>query len=221
MGPCSSWSFCRRVLSLLGWRLPESIFHPDPGHFDGESFRLRWTPLGYDEIPDVSNVPPMDYALFMFSAAKFYLGSILYIIDEAEFIRNIHEFYDDPLAKAKSSRHWYAQFLLILAFGKASIANERVRGGPSGYQYAARAMALMPDLAGLAPDPIQAVQALALGTVYLQSLDMRVGACYHVGYLAPPSSLLLIHNPASDWTRIAYLHSRRMASPHARRGGRH
>lgn len=181
MGPCSSWSFCRRVLSLLGWRLPESLFQPDPGHFDGESFRLQWTPLGHHEIPDVPNVPPMDYALFLFNTAKFYLGSILYIIDEAEFLRNIHEFYNDPVAKVVSSRHWYAQFLLILAFGKASIANERFRDGPPGYQYAARAMALMPDLAGLAPDPVQAVQALALGAVYLQSVDMRVGASHHVG----------------------------------------
>ncbi|KAK7703559.1 hypothetical protein SLS57_010916 [Botryosphaeria dothidea] len=124
----------------------------------------------------------MDYALFLFNTAKFYLGSILYIVDEAEFLRNIHEFYNDPVAKAVSSRHWYSQFLLILAFGKASIANERSRDGPPGYQYAARAMALMPDLAGLAPDPVQAVQALALGAVYLQSVDMRVGASHHIGH---------------------------------------
>ncbi|KAL1617789.1 hypothetical protein SLS54_007568 [Diplodia seriata] len=121
----------------------------------------------------------MDYALFLFNTAKFYLGSILYIIDEADFLRRIHEFYDDPVGKAVSSRSWYAQFLLILAFGKASISNESSRDGPPGYQYAAQAMSLMPDLAGLAPDPIQAVQALALGAVYLQSVDMRVGACHH------------------------------------------
>ncbi|KAL1641015.1 hypothetical protein SLS58_006457 [Diplodia intermedia] len=122
----------------------------------------------------------MDYALFLFNTAKFYLGSILYIIDEADFLRRIHEFYDDPVGKAVSSRSWYAQFLLILAFGKASISNESSRDGPPGYQYAAQAMSLMPDLAGLAPDPIQAVQALALGAVYLQSVDMRVGACHHI-----------------------------------------
>ncbi|POR32994.1 Proline utilization trans-activator [Tolypocladium paradoxum] len=182
MGPSSSWSFCRRVLALLGQRLPESSYVPDPGHFDGGVFRLRWRPVAYDEIPDVSNLPPLDYAMFLFSTAKFYLGSLAYVLDDEDFLRHLHEFYEDPIGKASSERHWFAQYLLILAFGKAFIVNQTSPEGPAGYQYATRAMALMPDLAGLASNAVHAVQALVLGAVYLQSIDMRVGALQHIGH---------------------------------------
>lgn len=179
MGPSSSWSFCRRVLTLLGQHLPDQGYVADPGHFDG-GHKLNWNPVSWDETPDVSNLPPLDYALLLFNVAKFYLGSIFYVIDEKEWLRNLHELYEDQSAKAASSRHWYAQYLLILAYGKVFITNQSSAEGPTGHQYAARAMALMPDLSGLAPDSITAVQALVLGAVYLQSIDMRVGALQHI-----------------------------------------
>ncbi|KAJ6790018.1 hypothetical protein PWT90_06743 [Aphanocladium album] len=179
MGPSSSWSFCRRVLTLLGQHLPDQGYVADPGHFDG-GHKLIWNPVSWDETPDVSNLPPLDYALLLFNVAKFYLGSIFYLIDEQDWLRNLYELYEDQAAKAEKSRHWYAQYLLILAYGKVFITNQSSAEGPTGHQYAARAMALMPDLSGLAPDSITAVQALVLGAVYLQSIDMRVGALQHV-----------------------------------------
>ncbi|OAA69594.1 Fungal specific transcription factor [Cordyceps fumosorosea ARSEF 2679] len=179
MGPSSSWSFCRRVLTLLGQHLPDQGYVADPGHFDG-GHKLVWNAVPCDETPDVSNLPPLDYALLLFNVAKFYLGSIFYLIDEQDWLRNLYELYEDQSAKAASSRHWYAQYLLILAYGKVFITNQSSAEGPTGHQYAARAMALMPDLSGLAPDSMTAVQALVLGSVYLQSIDMRVGALQHV-----------------------------------------
>lgn len=179
MGPSSSWSFCRRVLTLLGQHLPDQGYVADPGHFDG-GHKLSWNPVSWEETPDVSNLPPLDYALLLFNVAKFYLGSIFYLIDEQDWLKNLYELYDDQSAKAASSRHWYAQYLLILAYGKVFITNQSSAEGPTGHQYAARAMALMPDLSGLSPDSITAVQALVLGAVYLQSIDMRVGALQHV-----------------------------------------
>ncbi|EJP70584.1 fungal specific transcription factor [Beauveria bassiana ARSEF 2860] len=179
MGPSSSWSFCRRVLTLLGQHLPDQGYVADPGHFDG-GHKLVWNPVPWEETPDVSNLPPLDYALLLFNVAKFYLGSIFYLIDEQDWLRNLYELYEDQSAKAASSRHWYAQYLLILAYGKVFITNQSSAEGPTGHQYAARAMALMPDLSGLATDSITAVQALVLGAVYLQSIDMRVGALQHI-----------------------------------------
>ncbi|TQN66019.1 Proline utilization trans-activator [Colletotrichum shisoi] len=182
MGPTSSWSFCRRVLALLGKRIPEAA--PDPWHLPHEgAFRMHWTPLGASEAPDVSNLPPLDYAMFLFNTAKFYLGAVFYLVDEPSFLREMRELYEDPAAKAASSRLWYAQYLLILAFGKAFV----VSGGgphataPPGVQYAARAMALLPDLSGLNPDSILSIQALALAAVYFQCLDMRLAAYQHIG----------------------------------------
>ncbi|KAK1479597.1 fungal specific transcription factor domain-containing protein [Colletotrichum cuscutae] len=180
MGPTSSWSFCRRVLALLGKRLPEAA--PDPWHLPHEgAFRMQWTPLGATETPDVSNLPPLDYALFLFNTVKFYLGAVFYVIDEPSFLKNLHELYEDPAGKASSARLWYAQYLLVLAFGKAFVVNSISHTAPPGVQYAARAMSLLPDLSGLNPDTIPAIQALALAALYFQCLDMRLAAYQHIG----------------------------------------
>ncbi|KAK1724811.1 fungal-specific transcription factor domain-containing protein [Colletotrichum acutatum] len=180
MGPTSSWSFCRRVLALLGKRLPEAA--PDPWHLPHEgAFRMQWTPLGATETPDVSNLPPLDYALFLFNTVKFYLGAVFYVIDEPSFLKNLHELYEDPAGKASSARLWYAQYLLVLAFGKAFVVNSTSHTAPPGVQYAARAMSLLPDLSGLNPDTIPAIQALALAALYFQCLDMRLAAYQHIG----------------------------------------
>lgn len=179
MGPTSSWSFCRRVLALLGKRIPEAA--PDPWHRpDQGAFPIHWVPLPHDENPEVSNLPPLDYALHLLSTAKFYLGNLFVVIDEPEFIRSIHELYEDPAAKAKANRTWYALFLLVLAFGKAFPAFTRSRREPPGSAYALRAMTMLPDMTSLYSDPVVAGQTLVLAALYFQSLDMRVAAYYHV-----------------------------------------
>lgn len=180
MGPTSSWSFCRRVLSLIGRRVPESNCPPDPWHLDGMAFRLQWRPLPPDEAPDVTNLPPLDYALFLFNTVKFYFGFLSFMIDENAYLRDLHDFYKSPAAKATSSRYWYAQYLLVLAFGKAFLTHKNPSGPPPGHQYASRAMALLPDLSGMHEDPLTCIQALSLGAVYLQSIDMRRAAFQHV-----------------------------------------
>ncbi|KAJ5083451.1 transcriptional regulator family: Fungal Specific TF, partial [Penicillium angulare] len=182
MGPTSSWSFCRRVLALIGRRVPESNCPPDPWHLDGMAFKLQWRPTSPDEIPDVSNLPPLDYALFLFNTVKFYFGFLSFMIDEESYLRDLHEFYEDPAEKAAGSRYWYAQYLLVLAFGKAFLSQKSPSGTPPGHQYAARAMALLPDLSGMHRDPLTCIQALSLGAVYLQSIDMRRAAFQHIGH---------------------------------------
>lgn len=180
MGPTSSWSFCRRVLRLIGRHVPESNCPPDPWHLDGMAFKLQWRPLPPDEIPDVTNLPPLDYALFLFNTVKFYFGFLSFMIDEEAYLQDLHEFYKDPSAKAASARYWYVQYLLVLAFGKAFLTNRNPSGIPPGHQYASRAMSLLPDLSGMHEDPLTCIQALSLGAVYLQSIDMRRAAFQHV-----------------------------------------
>lgn len=181
MGPTSSWSFCRRVLALIGRKVPESNCPPDPFHIDGVAFKLTWRPYPPDEVPDVTNLPPLDYALFLFNTVKFYFGFLSFMIDETAYLQDLHEFYRDPPAKAASKRPWYCQYLLVLAFGKAFLIQKNPSGPPPGHQYASRAMALLPDLSGVDEDPLGCIQALSLGAVYLQSIDMRRAAFQHVG----------------------------------------
>ncbi|KAE8333574.1 hypothetical protein BDV39DRAFT_188543 [Aspergillus sergii] len=179
MGPSSSWSFCRRVLALLGKRVPESNSPPDPWHLDGMAFKLQWKQVSPEELPDVTNLPPLDYALFLYNAAKYYLASLSFLIDETLYLQELHEFYRDPAAKAASRRSWFAQYLLVLAFGKASITQRNPSGSPAGHQYASRAMALLPDLSGIHEDPLTSIQALSLAALYFQSIDMRKAAFQH------------------------------------------
>ncbi|PNP85927.1 hypothetical protein FNYG_00983 [Fusarium nygamai] len=181
MGPASSWAFCRRVLALVGKHLPEANNEPLPWHLDGVAFRLQWRPLMPDEPPDVSNLPPSDYAYFLIQTARFYLGPLASLIDEAEFLQHFKELYQDASAKAASCKLWYAQYLLMIAFGKAFLGGKSADGSPPGYQYAARAMPLMPELAGIALDPVLSAQALTLAAIYFQSIDMRVAAYQHIG----------------------------------------
>ncbi|KAJ5956284.1 transcriptional regulator family: Fungal Specific TF [Penicillium viridicatum] len=182
MGPTSSWSFCRRVLALIGRKVPESNCPPDPFHIDGVAFKLTWRPYPPDEVPDVTNLPPLDYALFLFNTVKFYFGFLSFMIDESAYLQDLHEFYRDPPAKAASNRPWYCQYLLVLAFGKAFLIQRNPSGTPPGHQYASRAMALLPDLSGVDEDPLGCIQALSLGAVYLQSIDMRRAAFQHIGH---------------------------------------
>jgi len=180
MGPTSSWSFCRRVLALIGRRVPESNCPPDPWCLDGMAFKLQWKPLPPDEVPDVSNLPPLDYSLFLFNTVKFYFGFLSFMIDESVYLRHLHEFYKDPVAKATSARPWYSQFLLVLAFGKVFLTHKNPGGSPPGHQHASRAMALLPDLSAMHEDALTCIQTLSLAAVYLQSIDMRRAAFQHV-----------------------------------------
>ncbi|KAJ5120736.1 transcriptional regulator family: Fungal Specific TF [Penicillium bovifimosum] len=181
MGPSSSWSFCRRVLALIGRKLPESNSLPDPLHVDGMAYRLTWRPSPLDEVPDVTNLPPLDYALFLFRTVQYYFGCLSFMFDEHDYLRNLHEFYRDPPAIAATKRSWYCQYLLVLAFGKAFLTQRSPSGTPPGHQYASRAMALLPSLSGDDKDPLGGIQALSLAAVYLQSIDMRCAAFQHIG----------------------------------------
>ena len=182
MGPSSSWSFCRRVLALLGKQVPESNYPPDPWHLDGMAFKLQWKPVPPDELPDVRNIPPLDYAMFLFNTVKYNFGVLSFLVEEPTYLRDLHEFYRDPKAKAASCRSWYAQYLLVLAFGKAFITHKNPSGSPAGHQYASRAMALLPDLSGMHGEPLTSIQALSLAALYFQSIDMRKAAFQHVSF---------------------------------------
>ncbi|KAL5050259.1 hypothetical protein BDW71DRAFT_203660 [Aspergillus fruticulosus] len=154
MGPSSSWSFCRRVLALLGEQVPEANNPPDHWNIDGTAFMLKWRPLLADETPDLADLPPMDYGLYLLHAVRFHFGPLFHILDEAAFIRHLHHFYTNPEEHA------------FLA------PNRQPNAPPDGHQYASRAMALLPDMSGLHSDQLQCIQALALAALYSQSVDM-------------------------------------------------
>ncbi|KAB8250379.1 hypothetical protein BDV35DRAFT_377384 [Aspergillus flavus] len=187
MGPSSSWSFCRRVLALLGKRVPESNSPPDPWHLDGMAFKLQWKQVSLEESPDVTNLPPLDYALFLYNAAKYYLASLSFLIDETLYLQELHEFYRDPAAKAASP----------------SITQRNPSGSPAGHQYASRAMALLPDLSGIHEDPLTSIQALSLAALHVPEelggleLSQRCRTVFWVVYMLDREFSALMGGPNS------------------------
>ncbi|KAH8674253.1 hypothetical protein BX600DRAFT_227513 [Xylariales sp. PMI_506] len=182
MGPTSTWSFCRRTLALVEQRLPEIQAMPrDPFNNDGAAFRLKWTTVANEAVPDVSNLPPTDYAIFLLSTVKFHLGSYFQLIDEDLFIRNTNQLEKDAARVAQHQRLWFAQYLLVLAFGQAFLTHSDSNTSPAGSNFAARAMALIPDVAQLHEEQSLAIEVLALAALYLQSIDMRVAAFQYIG----------------------------------------
>lgn len=188
MGPSSTWAFCRRVLALIGQRMPEVNSPPDPFNVPGEAFKMQWTSLPADQTPDVTNLPPLDYAIFAFNTVKYHLGLLFQVVDEEAYLRNLHEFYDNPKIKSSQSRYWYAEYLLILAFGKVFTMNAASTSLSLGNQHASRAMALMPDLTGSYSDPLLCIEVLCLASLYFQSLDMRHAAFLHVSWFCKSPS---------------------------------
>ncbi|RMJ18115.1 hypothetical protein CDV36_002251 [Fusarium kuroshium] len=194
LGPTSSWSFCRRVLSLIASRLPEHHVPPDPWTL--AQFDLNWSPLGADESPAINDLPAQDYATFLAHTVKYHLGTLSPILDDDVFFARINDLYGDPAAEVKRSRLWYAQFLLVLALGEA-IVNSRGASVTPGTQYASRAMSLIPNFFRVNKNSILAVETLCLAALYLQSLDLRLEAFQTIGQALRICTLEGFHRHAS------------------------
>lgn len=178
MGPTSSWAFCRRVIASIGSRMPEPEAPIEP--WDLETVKLTWNPIGFSQSPDVSNLPCYDYTLFMLSTVKYHLGTFSEVIDYDTFATHLKHFYASPVEHATRERFWYAQFLLVLAFGEA-FTSRGEHEAVSGIEYASRALSLIPALVPIELDTVAAVEALCLAALYLQSIDLRLLSSQLVG----------------------------------------
>lgn len=182
-GPTSSWSFTHRVLNSMAERFSPHSPVEIPFHTDGDAYQVYWGSVNPDQAPDVSDLPSLDHALYLVSTTRFHLGELFHFFDQEEFVANLHELYDDVHAKVHTSRLWYIQFLVVMAFGEAFLTpSTRVRAASESAcsQYFTRAMALLPDPSRVWDDPILAIEVLAAVSLYLYSLDMRDSSCCYV-----------------------------------------
>lgn len=180
LAPTSTWSFSRRVLTAIRERVSQDSPKSVPVAPDGDAYQLHWSHASSEEPPDISGLPPIDYAIYMLNTVKFHLGQLYRLFDEEEFLRNLYEFYDDAAGKVQEARLWYIQYLLILAFGEAFLTPVRTTGNEHVWsRYFTRAMSMLPDITGLWQDPVLAIEVLSLIALYFHSVDMRDSAyCY-------------------------------------------
>ncbi|GAB1210333.1 hypothetical protein APSETT445_009124 [Aspergillus pseudonomiae] len=157
LAPTSVWSFTARLSVMLSEKLQLESPYTTPSQLDQDIYPLRWKQATAEGPPDISGLPSVDHALYLFDTVKFHLGVKYRFFDERTFLGHIHEFYyGDAAQKATESRLWFVQFLLVLAFGNAFLLQSRNAKDPPGSKFFVRAMALMPDHASLWKDSLLA-----------------------------------------------------------------
>ena len=166
-------------------------------YFVSNTYSLRWRPWPEEVPPDISGLPSIDHAMYLFNTVKFHLGQHYCFYDETAFISSVEEFYHVNAQEKANDRLWFVQFLIVLAFGTAFISKSRNPQEPPGAKYFVRAMSLMPELSSLWKDSVLAIEVLILAGLYLYSTDQRESA--HV-YVSPNR----LHKPRC---RIRYLTS--------------
>lgn len=181
LAPSSAWSFTVRLSLMLTAKLhPETPGIP-PSYSGSETYPVTWMTCPEDSVPDISGLPSIDHALYLFSTVKFHLGQHYRFFEEATFLRHVHEFYyGNGQEKAITCRLWFAQFLLVLAFGNAFLSRSRNPQEPPGAKFFVRAMSLIPDLTSLWKDSLLAIEVLAQAGLYLYSIDHRESAHVYV-----------------------------------------
>lgn len=179
---------------MLGDKLQPGGNLIPPQLIEDDVYTLSWNIRPPHEKPDVTGLPSLDHAIYLFHTFKFHLGQTYRLFDEVEFVNEIRDFYSDAQSKAEESRLWYVKFLLILAFGTAFHSSQWMPSTePPGSKFFVRAMGLMPDHTALWKDSLLAIEVLAMVGLYLYSIDERESAHVYVSDhmpMLPPERIL-------------------------------
>ncbi|KAF4949176.1 hypothetical protein FGADI_9093 [Fusarium gaditjirri] len=196
LAPWSTWSFTLRLMLMLGDKLQPGGLNIPPQLIEEDVYKLSWTQL---DKADVSGLPSLDYAIYLFHTFKFHLGQTYRLFDEVEFVNQIRDFYSDAQSKAEENRLWYVKFLLILAFGTAFLSSQPLPSKePPGAKFFVRAMGLMPDHTALWKDSLFAIEVLAMVGLYLYSIDERESAHVYLGQAIRIAQLEGLHTQLPD-----------------------
>lgn len=182
------WSFTTRLTILMTEKLYNHYPHNAPTLVQKEIYPLKWDSCSTKEVPDISGLPSLDNAVYLFDTVKFHLGQSYRFFDEDKFVYKLNEFYHgDPAAIACEDRLWLIQFLMVLSFGTALLCRSNT-DEPPGSKFFVRAMSLMPNNASLWKDSLMAIEALALAALYLYSVDKRESGYIYVRISRCPRS---------------------------------
>lgn len=158
------------------------------------AYTIRWEPCLEDQQPNTTGLPSFDHAVYLYNAAKFHLGQHYRFLEDESFMTDMAELYfGDTRRKASECRLWFAQFLIVLAFGTAFTSLSRNPAEPSGKRYFVRGMALLPNDVTVWKESLSGIETVALASLYLYSVDNREAAVVKVW--KSPSGLTLAASP--------------------------
>jgi proline utilization trans-activator len=177
LAPTSQWSFVIRLTLMITEKLQlQDSSYQKPDFLINEVYPMKWeVGSALNESPDVTNLPSVEDARYLFNTVKFHIGQIYRLLDEKTFSANMEEFYQPGVSSAKAKEYplWFIQFLLVMALGKAFLTQTANKTEPIGSKYFRRALALIPDQGSLWKDSVRAIEILALAALYLFSIDHR------------------------------------------------
>ena len=203
MGTSSTWSFGRRVLEMTHMSLTGIPLAPDPNRllFDTHVYDLEWDGIKTNTPSnpfDLSHLPTPEFSRYLISAVKFHCGHLFYLIDEGQFMERFAAFQQNPTEIARTSSLWFCHYLLIIAFGKSFLLRSTTSRNPPGSDQFVQAMHCMPDFNFFDDDPIEMIQALCCGALYLQSVDRRASAYRMV------RPIITLHASYANGPRLAW-----------------
>ncbi|KAJ5218535.1 uncharacterized protein N7498_000634 [Penicillium cinerascens] len=174
LAPTSLWSLTTRLSLMMSEHLHLESPYRVSSSLDKEVYPLTWRPALIEDPPDISGLPSIDDALYLFNTVKHHLDQHYRFFDEDAFTGHLHEFYNgNSQRKASEDCLWFVHFLLVHAFGNAFLLRSRNSRDPPGSKFFIRAMSLLPDYTTLWTKGLLAVEVLALAGLYLYSIDHR------------------------------------------------
>ena len=159
--------------------------HPDtnsgvPLSIDGDVYRVTTPSAGRDTANSwfLTGLPSLEHSLYLVDTVKFRLWPLFRLFDEVSLTASVRELYQYPDLH-HHNKSLSVKILLVLAFGKAFVAQGRASGTPPGEVLYSRAMALIPSVK-LWEDPLLAVENFGLIALYLYSIDKKESAYLYV-----------------------------------------
>lgn len=179
LGHSSTWSFSRQILHMA-----HQSPHSNPPmeaslHVEGEAYKLGSAESNFSSS-DIAGLPSMDLSMYYLQSVKFRTYPLFYLFCESNFTLHLHRFYESPTTYGQTSRLWYVHYLIIMALGKAFVAQTQAVNAPTGSELFVRALRLLPDVTSLCRDPVGSTEMLCCIALYLHSIDHRSAAHIYV-----------------------------------------
>ncbi|KAI0895517.1 hypothetical protein F4806DRAFT_84741 [Annulohypoxylon nitens] len=183
MGTSSQWSFGRRVLLMAYETATGEALPIDNLLFDGKVYDLEWDgtrTFSNQEDFISSALPTQDFALYLINTVRYRCGTLFYLFDEDNFMRQFRIFHGNPEDHHKMSPLCYVHYLILLAFGKAFVVQISKSRRPPGAELFIQAMKLLPDINFVDCCVIDKIQLLCSAALYFQCVSFRTAAYQNI-----------------------------------------
>ena len=176
LGHSSTWAFSRQVLDMAYKKAYSRPLPETSMNIEGDPYGLN---LQAPSAEGVEGLPSLEVSLFLLQTVKFHTTCLYHLFDETSFTANLYQFFDNPEQYAKTSRLWFAHYLIIMAFGKA--LSQASKHTEEAMDLFARGTKVLPGVIYLCHEPVLASEILCGIALYLQSIDHRPAAHVYIG----------------------------------------